>query len=64
MSELEKLRALLDDVAAAKTHPAPPSPPAAGAPRGRRWTRTVWMVFIVITVLDAVYLLINALPPR
>ncbi len=52
MSELEKLRAFLDDVAAAKTHPAllcrwPPGRPAAGYGRGP------WMVFIVITVVDA-----------
>ena len=64
MSEFDKLRALLDNVGAAKSPSAAPSAPAAGTPRSRRWTRTLWMLFVIVTVLDAVYLLVKTLPPR
>ena len=62
MSEFDRLRALLDDVAAAKSDSAALWAPPARTTRGRRWARTLWTVFIVVTALDAVYLLIKALP--
>lgn len=64
MSEFDKLRALLDDVAAAGSPSAAPSPPAGGTPRGRQWARALWLLFLVVTALDAVYLIVKALPPR
>jgi len=67
LSEFDKLRALLDNVGAAKSDPVASWAPAAGTPRSSRswrWARTLWIVFIVVTVLDAVYLLVKTLPPR
>ena len=40
-----------------------PSSAAIGTPRRRQWTRPLWTVLIIVTVLDAVYLLFRALPP-
>jgi hypothetical protein len=60
MSEFDKLRALLDtarpaaDVAEARA-PKRPTP--------RRWVRPLWKVLIVLTALDAIYLLAQALRP-
>ncbi len=61
MSEFDRLQALLDNVAAARTDSAALWAAPAGTSRGRRWARTLWTVFIVVTVLDAVYLLIKTL---
>jgi hypothetical protein len=33
----------------------------AAPPRRRRWTRPLWAVLIVVTVLDAIYLISHAL---
>ncbi len=61
MSEFEKLRALLDapppavDVAEARALARRRTP--------RRWMRPLWKVLIVLTALDAIYLLAQALRP-
>jgi hypothetical protein len=77
MTEFDKLRALLDFRATTSTDPggvaefrpstgqrAAQSHAAttAGAPHRRQWTRLL-MVLIILTVFDAVYLLIRAFPP-
>jgi hypothetical protein len=59
MSEFEKLRALLDtagpaaDVTEARALAKRRTP--------RRWVRSLWKVLIVLTALDAIYLLARAL---
>ena len=61
MTEFDKLRALLDmprpaaDVAEARALAERRTP--------RRWTRPLWRVLIVVTALDAIYLLAQALRP-
>ena len=65
MSEFDKLRALLDNVAVAENgDSAALAGPVARTPRSRRWTRALWTVLVTATVLDALYLLIEALPLR
>jgi hypothetical protein len=61
MSEFDRLRALLDaplpaaDVAEARVLAKRRTP--------RRWMRPVWKALIVLTALDAIYLLAQALRP-
>jgi hypothetical protein len=61
MSEFDKLRALLDG--------PPPAVDVAEARAlvqrrtARRWMRPLWKVLIVLTALDAIYLLAQALRP-
>ncbi len=59
MSEFDKLRALLDTVVVSGSNAA--SPPPGGTLRVRRLARALWAVFIVVTALDALYLLAKAL---
>jgi hypothetical protein len=59
MSEFDRLRALLDNVAVGDS-----AVPAARAPGSRRWTRALWTVLAIVTTLDALYLLVKALPLR
>ena len=59
MSEFDRLRALLDNVAVGDS--AAPAAPARGS---RRWTRALWTVLAIVTALDALYLLVRALPFR
>jgi hypothetical protein len=61
MTEFDKLRALLDapppaaDVAEARAVAEERTP--------RRWMRLLWKVLIVVTALDAIYLLAQTLRP-
>jgi hypothetical protein len=62
MSEFDKLRALLD---------APPPAAEVAEARAlaerrpsRRWMRPLWKVLVVLTALDAIYVLAHALRPR
>jgi hypothetical protein len=59
MTEFDKLRALLD-----MPRPADPANFARADTRTLRrgrWARLLWSIFVVVTLLDAIYLLAQAL---
>jgi hypothetical protein len=61
MTEFDKLRALLDMPRPADRGPANFVRAHTRTLRRGRWARLLWSIFVVVTLLDAIYLLAQAL---